>query len=108
MKVLIKKEAVVYLLVSIQKPNSTHGCKRTKVCLNCLARIPSEPEALSMHWNRLLGGAVKSPSLEVFKSRVDVALRDTVRGCGGGGLMVGLDNLRGLFQPSRFYNSMIP
>jgi len=35
-------------------------------------------------------------------------LRDTVRGCGGGGLMVGLDNLRGLFQPSRFYNSMIP
>ena len=42
---------------------------------------------------------VQSPSLEVFQSRVDVALRDVGSGRGGGGLMVGLGDLRGLFQP---------
>ena len=42
---------------------------------------------------------VESPSLEVFKSRVDVALRDMVSGHHGDGLMVGLDVLSGLFQP---------
>ena len=42
---------------------------------------------------------VESPSLEVFKNSVDVALRDVVSGHGGGGLLVGLDDLRGLFQP---------
>ena len=43
---------------------------------------------------------VQSPSLEVFKNHVDMALRDVVSGHGGGGLVVGLDDLRGLFQPS--------
>ena len=42
---------------------------------------------------------VEPPSLEVFKKCVDVALRDMVSGRGGGGLMVGVDGLRGLFQP---------
>ena len=42
----------------------------------------------------------ESPSLEVFKNHVDMALRDVVSGHGGGGLVVGLDDLRGLFQPS--------
>ena len=42
---------------------------------------------------------VQSPSLEVFKNRVAVALRDVVSGCGAGGLVVELDGLRGLFQP---------
>ena len=42
---------------------------------------------------------MKSPSLEVFQNRVDVALRDVVSGHGGGGLTVGLEDLRGLFQP---------
>jgi len=42
----------------------------------------------------------------VFKSRVDVALRDVGSGRGGGGLMVGLGDCRGLFQP-RFYDTMI-
>jgi len=41
---------------------------------------------------------VESPSLEVFKNRVDVALRDMGSRHGGGGLMVGLDDLGGLFQ----------
>ena len=42
---------------------------------------------------------VESPSLGVFKKRVDVALRDVVSGHGGSGLTVGLGDLRGLFQP---------
>ena len=42
---------------------------------------------------------VESPSLEAFKKHGDVALRDMVSGHGGDGLVVGLDGLRGLFQP---------
>ena len=42
---------------------------------------------------------VQSPSLKLFQNRVDVALRDAVSGHGGGGLMVGLGDLRDLFQP---------
>jgi len=43
---------------------------------------------------------VVEPSfLEVFKNHVDVALRDMVSGHGGGRLTVGLENLRGPFQP---------
>ena len=42
---------------------------------------------------------MESPFLEVFKKRVDVALRDMVSGHGGDGLMVGLGDLSGLFQP---------
>jgi len=41
---------------------------------------------------------VESPSLEVFKSRVDVALRDVGSGHSGGGLRFGLGDLSGLFQ----------
>ena len=48
---------------------------------------------------QLLREVVQSPSLEVFRNRVDVALRDVVSGHGGGGLMVGLGDLSGLFQP---------
>ena len=33
------------------------------------------------------------------QEHVDVALRDVVSGHGGGGLTVGLDDPRGLFQP---------
>jgi len=40
-----------------------------------------------------------TPCLEAFKKQVDVALRDVGSGHGGGGLMVGLDDLRRLFQP---------
>ena len=50
-------------------------------------------------WHRLPREVVQSPSLEVFRSRVDVALRDVGSGRGGGGLMVGIGDLSGLFQP---------
>ena len=42
---------------------------------------------------------VESPSLEVFESRVDVALTDMVSGHGGDRLTADLGNLTGLFQP---------
>jgi len=42
---------------------------------------------------------LESPSLEVFKSRVDVALRDVVSGHSGDVLVVGQGDLRDLFQP---------
>jgi len=42
---------------------------------------------------------VESLLLEVFMKSVDVALMDTVCGCGWVGAAVGLDDLRGLFQP---------
>ena len=47
---------------------------------------------------------MESLSLEVSKKHVDVALRDMVSEHGGGGLMVGLSELRGL---SSLNNSMM-
>ena len=46
-------------------------------------------------WHRLPRELVKSLSREVFKNRVDVALRDVVSGHGGGGSVVELAGLRG-------------
>ena len=48
---------------------------------------------------QLPGEVVESPSLEVFRSCGDVALRNVVSGHGGDGLGVGLGDLGGLFQP---------
>jgi len=53
---------------------------------------------LVRQWHGLHREVVQSPSLEVFKSRVDVALRDVGSGHGGGGLAVGIGDLSGLFQ----------
>ena len=50
-------------------------------------------------WSKAAQGVVESsPSLEVFKKYADVALRDTARGHGDGGLVVGLGDLSGLFN----------
>ena len=54
-------------------------------------------ERVMMRWHRLPRYVVESPSLEVFKSHGDVALRDVVSGHGEDGLVVG--NLGDLFQP---------
>jgi len=41
-----------------------------------------------LQWHRLPREVVESPSLEVLKNCVDVALRNVVSGHGGDGLMV--------------------
>ena len=56
------------------------------------------PKRVVLHWNRLPKEGVGSPSLEVFQSRVYVALRDMVSGHGGDGLVVGPADISGLSQ----------
>jgi len=53
-------------------------------------------ERVAVQWHSCPGRWLQSPSLEVFKKRVDVALRDvgTV-----GWVGAGLDDLKSLFQP---------
>ena len=60
-------------------------------------------EGMVLQWHRLPREVVQSPSLGVFQSPVDVALRDVVSGDGGVGVVVGLGYLRDLFQ----HDSMI-
>ena len=64
-----------------------------------LGKIYSQ-ERVMRHWYRLPREGMESPSLEAVKKCGDVALRDTVSGHGGDGLMVGPGDLSGLFQPS--------
>ena len=54
-------------------------------------------ERAVMYWNTLPREVVGSPFVEAFEKRVGMALRDVVTGCGGG-VMVGLGDLSGLFQ----------
>jgi len=49
------------------------------------------------HWHRMPRAVVESLSLEALEKYGDVALRDIVSGHGGDGLILGLDDLRGLF-----------
>lgn len=52
------------------------------------------------HWDGLLKEVEEQPLLEVLKKRIDVTLKDMVSGHGSSSkLMVGLDDLRCLFQP---------
>ena len=66
--------------------------------LSC-AKGGSRPVLGNNSSHRLPMEVVQSLSLEVFESRVDVALKDMVSGHGGGRLVVGRDDLRSLFQP---------
>jgi len=52
-----------------------------------------------LQWHGLPRVVVQSPSLELFRNRGDVALRDVVSGHGGGGLVDGLGDLRGFLKP---------
>lgn len=52
-------------------------------------------EKVFQPWHRLPGAVLESPPLEVFRKGVDVAPGDRVSGGG----MVGLGDLRELFQP---------
>ena len=52
-----------------------------------------------LQWHRLPREVVESPSLEMLKNRMDVALRDIVSGHGGDGMTVGLADLSCLLEP---------
>ena len=61
-----------------------------------------------MHWNRLPKEVVDAPSLEAFKTRLDVALGSLVSMPGDPAHSRGLklDDHCGPFQPRPFYDSM--
>lgn len=65
-------------------------------------------ESVVMHFNRLTRKLVELPSLELFRIMRIWHLWIWFGGeLGGAGLMVGFDDLRSLFEPKQFNDSVI-
>lgn len=57
------------------------------------------------HWNRPPREMEEPPSLEAFKRHVDVVLRNTPQWWACAGSTAGPEDLKGLLQPKRLYDS---
>ena len=77
------------------------AARSTEMCVSrsLLKEKRKRQHRVVRHWHRLPREVVGSLFLEVLREHVDVALRDVVSGHGGDGLMTGLGDLSGLFQP---------